>query len=306
MMTWGVGDVAQLRQFIGSGESEERQRVEQQKLSALLGFCETAGCRRQVLLQYFGETLHEPCGNCDTCLEPVADLGRHHRRAKGAVGGPTHGRALRPELSDRPPARPRRRRACRGSATTGCRPSASARTSTGATWQSVFRQLVAGGLARGGPGRLRRDAAGRRCGQGAARRARRWSCATTRRPRADGAAPREPKAAPTGLASDADRDLFEALRAKRRELAKANGLAPFMVFPDRTLIELAARKPADVAALETIHGIGQAKRERWGEDFLRVIREARQDRHGAGTDARRTSDPPDDRQPAPRPIATAP
>jgi ATP-dependent DNA helicase RecQ len=81
------------------------------------------------------------------------------------------------------------------------------------------------------------------------------------------------KKAPAGLGSDADRDLFEALRAKRRELAKANGLAPFMVFPDRTLIELAATKPADSAALETIHGIGQAKRERWGEDFLRVIRD---------------------------------
>jgi len=81
------------------------------------------------------------------------------------------------------------------------------------------------------------------------------------------------KGALTGLESDADRDLFEALRARRRELAKANGLAPFMVFPDRTLIELAARKPADSAALDTIHGIGQAKRERWGEDFLQVIRD---------------------------------
>ena len=78
--------------------------------------------------------------------------------------------------------------------------------------------------------------------------------------------------APADLASGADRDLFEALRAKRRELAKANGLAPFMVFPDRTLIELALTKPADPAALDTIHGIGQAKRERWGEDFLEVIR----------------------------------
>ena len=66
--------------------------------------------------------------------------------------------------------------------------------------------------------------------------------------------------------------LFEALRAKRRELAKANGLAPFMVFPDRTLIELALKKPATTAALATIYGIGQAKRERWGDDFLHAIR----------------------------------
>jgi ATP-dependent DNA helicase RecQ len=79
-------------------------------------------------------------------------------------------------------------------------------------------------------------------------------------------------AAPLGLERDADRDLFEALRTKRRDLAKTHGLAPFMVFPDRTLIELATRKPADAAALDTIHGIGQAKRERWGDDFLGVIR----------------------------------
>jgi ATP-dependent DNA helicase RecQ len=80
-----------------------------------------------------------------------------------------------------------------------------------------------------------------------------------------------PKAAPADLADDADRELFEALRTRRRELARAGGIAPFMVFPDRTLLELAARKPADLAALDDIHGIGQAKRERWGEDLLAVI-----------------------------------
>jgi ATP-dependent DNA helicase RecQ len=67
-----------------------------------------------------------------------------------------------------------------------------------------------------------------------------------------------------------------------------------MVFPDRTLIELAARKPADSAALETIHGIGQAKRERWGEDFLRVIREVREDRHRPENDVSRSFTPPDE------------
>ena len=75
-----------------------------------------------------------------------------------------------------------------------------------------------------------------------------------------------------GLTGEAERDLFEALRAKRSELAKANGNAPFMVFPDRTLIELATRRPASAAALATIHGVGQAKRERWGQDVLEVIR----------------------------------
>lgn len=144
------------------------------------------------------------------------------------------------------------------------------------TWQSVFRQLVAGGflevdLDGYGGMRLAGDAAKVLRGE------------RTLELRHDPTPPGGPrrakgaKAAPAGLDRDADRDLFEALRAKRRELAKANGLAPFMVFSDRTLIELAVRKPTHSAALEAIHGIGQAKRQRWGEDFLGVIREVGQD-----------------------------
>jgi ATP-dependent DNA helicase RecQ len=140
------------------------------------------------------------------------------------------------------------------------------------TWQSVFRQLVAGGLLEvdvdgyGGM-RLAGDAAKVLRGERALQLRHDPAPARGRR-RARGA----PKAAPAGLESDADRELFEALRAKRWELAKASGLAPFMVFPDRTLIDLVAKKPATIAALDSIHGIGQAKRERWGEDFLAVIR----------------------------------
>jgi ATP-dependent DNA helicase RecQ len=135
----------------------------------------------------------------------------------------------------------------------------------------VFRQLVAGGLLEvdvDGYGGMRLAGDAARVLRGERTLELRHDPTPLRKPRRAKAAT---EAAPAGLASDADRALFEALRAKRRELAKANGLAPFMVFPDRTLIELAARKPADSAGLETIHGIGQAKRERWGDDFLAVI-----------------------------------
>jgi len=271
MMTWGVSDVAQLRQFIASGESEARRRVEHHKLSALLGYCETARCRRQVLLQHFGETLGEPCGNCDTCLEPVLtwDGTIATQKALSAVRrtGERFGQSY---LIDLLLGQTNDRMARAGHdrlPTFGVGADLDQRT-----WQSVFRQLVAGGflevdLDGYGGMRLAGDAAKVLRGE------------RTLELRHDPTPPRAPrrakgaKAAPAGLGSDADRDLFEALRAKRRELAKANGLAPFMVFPDRTLIELAATKPADSAALETIHGIGQAKRERWGEDFLRVIRD---------------------------------
>jgi ATP-dependent DNA helicase RecQ len=270
MMTWGVGDVAQLRQFIAAGESEERRRVEQHKLSALLGYCETARCRRQVLLQYFGETFAAPCGNCDTCLEPVTtwDGTVATQKALSAVRrtGERFGQSYLIDL-------------LLGQASERMARAGHDRLPTfgvGAdldrgTWQSVFRQLVAGGLLEvdmEGYGGLRLA--------GDAAKVLRGDHAVELRhdpaPRKPGRAGRAAKAAPAGLERDADRALFEALKARRRELAKAHGLAPFMVFPDRTLIELAARRPDRLAALDTIHGIGQAKRERWGEDFLEVIR----------------------------------
>jgi ATP-dependent DNA helicase RecQ len=270
VMSWGVSDVAQLRQLIASGDNDARRRVEQHKLSALLGYCETARCRRQVLLQYFGETLAEPCGNCDTCLEPVLtwDGTIATQKALSAVRrtGERFGQSY---LIDLLLGQSNERMARAGHdrlPTFGVGADLDRRT-----WQSVFRQLVAGGLLEvdldgyGGM-RLAGDAARVLRGERAVELRHDPAPARGSR-RAKGARP-----APAGLERDADRELFEALRAKRRELAKANGIAPFMVFPDRTLIELSTRRPADTEALATMHGIGRAKLERWGEDFLQVIR----------------------------------
>ena len=71
-LAYGLEDLSKIINFIvSSNASEDQKRIERQKLDALLGFCETMQCRRQVLLEYFGESLKNPCGNCDTCLEPV-------------------------------------------------------------------------------------------------------------------------------------------------------------------------------------------------------------------------------------------
>ncbi len=276
MMTWGLADIAQLRQFIAAGANGERQRIEQHKLSALLGFCETAGCRRQVLLQYFGETLAEPCGNCDSCLEPAQrwDGTIASQKALSAVRrtGERFGQSY---LIDLLLGQTNERMARLGHdrlPTFGVGSDLDRRT-----WQSVFRQLVAGGLLEvdlegfGGL-RLAGDAASVLRGQRPVELRHDPTPPPGRRP-AKGAAKAAPASlAPADLATDADRELFEALRSRRRDLAKANGIAPFMVFPDRTLLELAQQKPANLQALGTIHGIGQTKRERWGEEFLAVIR----------------------------------
>src|SRR6201996_9059712 len=71
-MLFGLGDIRMRRVFIDDEDAgEDRKRREHQRLNALIGFCEAASCRRQILLAYFGET-GQPCGNCDTCLDPVA------------------------------------------------------------------------------------------------------------------------------------------------------------------------------------------------------------------------------------------
>jgi len=93
-------------------------------------------------------------------------------------------------------------------------------------------------------------------------------------PRGRSGSGRKGRDAAAELADDGDRALFEVLRAKRMQLAKAEGLAAYMVFADRTLIEMAQRRPATARELETVHGVGAAKLTRWGEEFLAVIRAA--------------------------------
>ena len=86
-----------------------------------------------------------------------------------------------------------------------------------------------------------------------------------------GPARRRGRSAPVEFASDDDRALFEALRVRRLELARAEGIAPFMVFPDRTLIGMVEARPKSLLEMEAVHGVGQAKLAKWGDEFLAVL-----------------------------------
>ena len=276
MMTWGLADVAQLRQFIAAGDNEARRRIEHHKLGALLGLCETRAAAVRCCCS-ISATLAEPCGNCDSCLEPAQrwDGTIASQKALSAVRrtgerfgqsylidlllGQTNERMAR--ARPRPAADVRRRLRPRPPhLAVGLPPAGGGRPARGRPR----------GLRRPAPGGRRRERPAR---PAPGRAAPRPDAATRPHARAKGAAKAAPASlAPADLATDADRELFEALRSRRRDLAKANGIAPFMVFPDRTLLELAQQKPANLQALGTIHGIGQTKRERWGEEFLAVIR----------------------------------
>jgi ATP-dependent DNA helicase RecQ len=274
-MAYGMADVTALHSLLDSSEANERQRrIERQKLNALLGFCETASCRRQVLLAYFGERDHAPCGNCDTCLNPVEtwDGTIAAQKALSAVYR-TGQRFGVGHLVD----------VLVGNATERIRELGHDRLKTfgvGAEfdkrdWQSVFRQLVAqghlavdveghGGLYLGEtaaavlrgevPVAFRKDPTRNRA----------------RRRRGDG---KEAHTAPAFVAP-ADETLWEKLRARRLELAREQGVPPYVIFHDTTLLDIVRHRPRNLAALARIPGIGRSKLDRYGAMVLSVIAEA--------------------------------
>jgi ATP-dependent DNA helicase RecQ len=273
-LLYGAGDQAKLRQFIDESEAADRQkRIEHQKLDALLGYCETTRCRRQVLLGYFGDTLDEPCGNCDTCLTPAVtfDGTEAARKALSCVYR-TGERFGAGHIID----------VLMGADTERVRSFGHDALSVygigkefGRTeWRSIVRQLTALGLLvvdTAGHGGLHLGAECRAVLRGERRIELRREEGRRRRTAAERAATR---AGAAGLGEDAGvRALFEALRARRAALAKAQGVPPYVIFHDSTLIEIAHKRPGSLDELAGITGVGQAKLQRYGAQFLEVVQD---------------------------------
>ncbi len=270
LMLYGMADVAKLQQLVAGGGAPEAQKiVERRKLDALLGFCEATRCRRQALLAYFGETLAEPCGNCDTCLEPpesfdgtlVAQKALSCVYRTGQRFGAAH---VIDVLLGGETERVRKFRHDRLS-TYGIGTDLS-RTE----WRSVFRQLVAMGLLEvdiDGHGGLRFGPDCRAVLSGARRVDLRRDPARRKPAKAERRAPA------AGLSTAAEEALFDALRAHRRALAQAQGVPPYVIFHDATLVEIARTRPLDRGAFAAISGVGSAKLERYAEAFLAIVAE---------------------------------
>ncbi len=270
-MSYGYGDAVLIRQLVERSDAPaQRKRVEHLKLNALLGYCETVECRRKVLLRYFGEELSGACGNCDTCLDPVETYDGTTLAQKALSNvyrtGQSFGAAYLADIltgveSDR--VRQKRHDAV---STFGI-----GRELSRAEWMSVYRQLVAAGLLEVEPehGGLRLSPPSKAVLKGEQR-------IDLRRDPAGGkstSAGRKPRnASADELDGDVERELFEALREKRREIAQKKSVPAYVIFHDRTLAEMARRRPSSLAALATISGVGAAKLESYGRDFLDVIR----------------------------------
>jgi ATP-dependent DNA helicase RecQ len=277
-LVYGIQDVAKLQQLVtDSGSPEAQKRVERQKLDALLGFCETTRCRRQVLLGYFGESLAQPCGNCDTCLTPVESFDGTEAAQKvlscvyrtGQLFGAAH---VIDVLLGHDTERVRK-----------FRHDALSTYGIGGelgndAWRSVIRQLVALGLLAvdlEGHGGLRLGPDCRAVLRGERRielrRDPAWKKTKSTKAGARAGGARQMIA----LDDPADEALFQALRGRRLALAKAQGVPPYVIFHDSTLLEMAQRKPRRLEELAHLTGVGQAKLQRYGSAFLDVVEEHR-------------------------------
>lgn len=273
-MAYGIEDVAKLRHFMDASTAPERQKqIERQKLDALLGYCETSRCRRQVLLGYFGDSLPEPCGNCDTCLEPVETYDGSVEAQKvlscvyrtGELFGAAH---IIDVLLGGDTERIRKFHHERLS-TYGI-----GKDRTRDEWRSAVRQLVAMGLLVvdvEGHGGLRLGSDCRAVLRGERAIALRRDAGLTRSSKSKSGPEAAKGKTRAVLDRPEDEALFQALRARRLELAKEQGVPPYVIFHDTTLVAIARERPISIKALSSLPGVGHAKLQRYGEDFLRVV-----------------------------------
>jgi ATP-dependent DNA helicase RecQ len=270
-MAYGLGDVVQQRRLIDQSPGDRTFKMRMgQHLDAMLALCETVECRRQNLLGYFGQD-SEPCGNCDTCLEDtetfdglvpaqklLSTIVRLKRERNQSFGAGHLIDILRGASTERI-----RQQGHEKLATYGIGADLSDQD-----WRSVVRQLLARGIlvAQGDYGTLApgEQSAGVLRGETPVPLRK----DTIGRPTSS---PRARKASAADALGEGDRPLFEALRVWRAETAKAQGVPAYIVFGDATLRALAEHRPASLADLEGITGIGAKKREAYGDGVLAVV-----------------------------------
>ncbi len=270
-MAYGLGDVVSMRQMLLSGDApEERKRVELQKLDALLGFCESTECRHQAILRYFGEEHPGDCGQCDNCLSPVdtwdatqaAQMALSCVYRTGQRFGVVH-------LID----------VLLGKLTPKVEQFNHQQLSTfgigkdlaQTQWSSVYRQLAAAGFINvdiEGYGGLKLAEAARPVLRGEQEVWLRRDAEPAKRKTSKAERGSRLREAFAGANED---PLWQALKAKRTELAREQGVPPYVIFHDSTLLEILNQRPRTTAEFSQISGVGQAKLSRYAAHFLEVV-----------------------------------
>ncbi|PQA88673.1 DNA helicase RecQ [Hyphococcus luteus] len=269
LMFYGARDISLRRMFIDESDAPDaRKRMEHAKLEALLGFAETCGCRRRVLLDYFGDD-SGPCGNCDICLDPPETFDGALAAQKllsciyrtGERFGQAHVISVLLGEADE-----RIERLGHDSVSTFGIGKEHGR----ASWRSIMRQLIAQGL-------VTADVAGHG-GLSIAPKGRDFlrdkpplNLRVLKKPKRGKGAKQGKQGEAAADLAPADAALFEELRRKRLELAKAQNVPPYVIFHDKTLREMARLRPRAPSDLAGLAGVGETKLERYGAAFLDAI-----------------------------------
>ncbi len=270
-LSYGLADVVTLQRMLETSEADEQhKRLERRKLNALLGFCETTLCRRQVLLHYFGESYQSPCQCCDNCLEPPSVLdGKIPAQMALSCVYRTGQRFGVKHLID----------VLLGKTTEQVKRFQHEKLSTFSIgqmyhhqqWDSIYRQLVAAGLLKidmtgYGTVRLTEKSLPLLRGQETislridARKPKKLSKSTMNQEKKKSTLPQD--------------HLWQALKNKRLALAREQGVPPYVIFHDTSLAEIHAKQPQTLNEFSMITGVGESKLKRYGETFISVIREA--------------------------------
>lgn len=266
-MSYNLGDIAALRNFIEESDAPENQkRIERRKLSSLLGLCEATSCRRQILLKYFGDS-GEPCGNCDNCLnKPETFDGTIAAQKVISCVYRTEQRFGVGYLIDVLLGSNDQRIKNFGHDKLGV--FGVGKEFSKVEWNSVFRQLVAMNLLIvdiSGFGSLKITESGFEF-------LREKKTVELRKQATKKEKTTKTKKTAFELSGDSEQELFDQLRAKRLEISKEQGLPPYIIFHDKTLIEMVKIRPQNLTELAKISGVGEAKREKYGEIFLEIVR----------------------------------
>ncbi len=271
-MVYGLSDIASMRQLIFSGSQDgDRQRVDLHKFNSLLGYTETTNCRRKVLLEYFGDTSVQHCENCDNCLEPVETwdasipvqqlLSVIYRTGK-RFGANYLCDVLLGVENERIISFGHHQLAAFG---VGSDLSRSA-------WMSIIRQLTASGtlvvdVEGFGSIKLSEECRSILKGEQAVKLRRDPLTAQLRSKK------KSPRNSSTESLTPEAKELFERLRAIRLSLAKELKVPPYVIFHDKTLVEMSVQRPRSLGELRMVSGVGEQKLEKYGESFLGAINE---------------------------------
>ncbi len=264
MMLYDPADMSWLRRILDEKEDGPQKQVESHKLNAMSAFAEAQTCRRQVLLNYFGEYRHEPCGNCDICLDPPKhfDATEQVRKALSCVYRVNQSFGIGYVVE-----------VLRGMQNIRVRENGHDKISTYGLgkdyshdyWVSIFRQLIHKGLLQQNITRnstLQLTEEARPILRGEAQ--------------VDLAVPRLNVVARSAKADklsskNYDKKLFAKLRKLRKSIADEEGLPPYVVFNDATLIDMAEVLPTSYGEMLAVSGVGQRKLEKYADPFLDLI-----------------------------------